>query len=453
VSTIPEVHGLPFIGVGHRMFRDPMRFFERLVDELGRVQKVKVGGQDIVFLHDAELIEQMLLHHKDAYNMSRRNQQTLDPLLGNSIPVTTDVLHWEHLHTLMLPMFTPRMMVKYFDATRDAVTHEVRALDALARRGEDVNLYEFVRIGVFHALTKTLFKDGVTEDEIPTLLDHFTNQNHYMTARYLIGDSPLINLWPAARRGKRSLEVINRRIGQLIAARRAEQRTEAHDMLDVLIQARDKEGLPLSDKVIRDNTMALFFGGQETTPGSITWAFGLLAANPEKRDLMLAEIDEVLQGRDPEFADLNRLKYTEMVLDEAMRLYPMFPFIEREAVQDTQLGEYAIPRGTTLGFVGWTTHRDPANWPSPESFIPERHAAENKKGRPRCALISFGYGTRRCLGERVGRMESMLMLVMISQRFLLNHSDNKLPDYIVRMSPKPRNGMPMVIVPRRDGPR
>ena len=70
------------------------------------------------------------------------------------------------------------------------------------------------------------------------------------------------------------------------------------------------------------------------------------------------------------------------------------------------------------------------------------------KRRDRCAQVSFGFGQRRCLGERVGRMESVLMLVMISQRFRLDHPSGELPDYVVRMSPKPENGMPMNISSR-----
>ena len=451
MTSMPRVAGLPFIGVGHKMFSDPLKFFEKITQETGRIQRVRVGNQDMVFLHDADLIEQMLLRNKDDFNMSERNQTLLEPLLGNSIPVTRDILHWENLHAVLLPMFTPRMIAKYFEATRTAIAHEIELLTKMQANNEQVMLYDFVRAGVFHALTKTLFKDGVEDREIPDLLYHFTNQSHYMSARILLGDSPLLNLWPKAKSGKASLDKINARIEQLIEGRRAQNRHEPEDMLDVLLQAKDNQGEPLSDRVVRENTMALFFGGQETTPGSVTWAFGLLAANPEKRDRMLAEIDEVLQGREPEFQDLNKLKYVEMVLDEAMRLYPMFPFIEREAVADTTLGEYHIPKGTTLGFVGWTTHRDPKHWPNPESFEPERHSPEQRKGRARCSLVSFGYGKRRCLGERVGRMESMLMLTMISQKFLLDHPDGRLPEYVVRLSPKPKNGMPLVISKRTVG--
>ena len=447
-DEIPLKRGLPVVGAGLEMARDPMKFFERMVEEKGRLQRIRLGAQEVVFLHDADDVEQMLLTDRTAYNMSERNQQLTEPLLGNSMPVTTDTLLWEQLHALMLPMFTPKMLVKYFDATRDAIAHEVAELSRLQQQGKSIELYEFVREGVFLALSQTLFSRGIEQREIPYLLKHFTNQSYYVSARYLLGESFLLKLLPSARSGKASLDIINRKIDELIGQRQAENISETDDMLDVLVLARDENGEPLPNKVIRENVMALFFGGQETTPGSITWAFGLLAANPDKRDLMLEEIDRVLGDREPTFQDLSKLTYTQMVLDEAMRLYPMFPYVGREAVRDTELNGYQIKKGTPMGFVGWTVHRDERNWPEPEKFIPERHTPEQKKKRPRCSYLSFGYGQRRCLGERVGRMESMLMLAMVSQKFLLELPDGKLPDYVVRMSPKPRNGMPVQIVSR-----
>ena len=98
-----------------------------------------------------------------------------------------------------------------------------------------------------------------------------------------------------------------------------------------------------------------------------------------------------------------------------------------------------------MGFVGWTIHRDPRHWPNPDAFEPERHSAENRRDRAKCAFIAFGYGQRRCLGERVGRMEGMLMLALVSQKLKLNHVDGGLPTHKVVQSIKPADGMPMRI--------
>jgi cytochrome P450 len=448
LHLMPYEGGIPLLGAGLSIARDPMKFFARMVDKHGRIQRIKIGSQDIVFVHDADVIEEMLRLKKDDYNMSERNRLLTEPLLGNSMPVTTDLVLWKSMHSLMLPMFAPKMLLKYFDATRDAIAYELDLLAKEAQSGDTIYLHEFVRKGVFLALSKTIFARGIELAEIPDLLANFSNQSHYVAARYALGESFLLKLIPSARSGKISLNNIYKKIDVLIAARKSEELSVADDMLDVLIMARNEAGEPLSDQILRENVMALLFGGQETTPGSITWAFGLLAANPDKRQKMLDEIDSVLEGRLPTYQDIAKLKYTEMVLDEAMRLYPMFPFVGRETISDTVLDGYDIPKGTSMGFVAWTTHRDPRHWPEPDKFIPERHTVEARKSRPKCAQVSFGYGQRRCIGERVGRMESMLMLVMVSQKYLLEHEKGELPEYVVKMSPIPKNGMPVKVVAR-----
>jgi cytochrome P450 len=133
---------------------------------------------------------------------------------------------------------------------------------------------------------------------------------------------------------------------------------------------------------------------------------------------------------------------------QTTRLYPAFTYIGREAKTDTQIGDYAIKQGTSLGFVAWTIHRDPRWWPEPEKFIPERHTREEMKLRPRCAIVSFGYGQRRCLGERVGRMEGTLMLAMAHQKYVFDLKDGKMPKPKVRMSIHPEGGLEVIAKPR-----
>jgi len=444
-TAIPGPKGLPFVGVGLSFLKDPLNYFDNMVQRYGRIFRLPLGSFNYIFLNDADAVEQVLRKDFENFGMSNLQEELLAPLLGSSMPVVADHGYWKQLHSIMLPMFTPRMLQKYFAQTLNAVKEEAEHLEDNVRSGAPISMYGFARQSVFGGLTRTLFVRGIEQHELPTLLEWFGKADEYMNARNLSGASPVINLLPKVREGKRRLELINKRIYELIAYRRANLVAEPDDMLDVLLAARKDDGSSLTDKELRDNVVALLFGGQETTPGAITWSFGLLAAHPEKRAKMLEEIDTVLGGRDPTFQDLGKLEYTEMVLDEAMRLYPAFPFIGREAINDAVIGGYHVPKGSSLGFVAWTVHRDPKVWVNPNQFVPERHTKEAKKTLPKCAQISFGYGQRRCIGERVGRMEAMLALVIVSQRFILDHADGQLPAHKVQMSVKPVNGMPMLV--------
>ncbi len=447
-QSVPGPRGIPFLGVGLQFIRDPLSYFEKMVACYGRVFKLPLGGTEIVFLNRAEDVEKILRLDFENFGMSERQEQLLKPLLGHSMPVTTDHLYWQQLHAIMLPMFTPKMLQRYFVQTLSSVNEEVYHLREYAESGKRVELLDFIRVGVFQALIRTLFIRGINKSEVPALLNLFDKSDTFVNARNLSGGSSLVWLLPKVREGMRCLRKIDKRVYELIDYRKANRADENEDMLDVLLAARKADGTALNDTELRDNIVALLFGGQETTPTVITWAFGLLAANPDKRDKMFEEIDRVLQGRAPTYQDLGKLEYTAMVLDEAMRLYPPFPFIGREVLADTSIGGFEVKKGTSLGFVGWTIHRDPNHWPDPEKFIPERHTKERTQARAKCAFISFGYGQRRCIGERVGRMEGMLMLALISQRFVLDHVNGELPGAHVQMSIKPIGRMPMQVTSR-----
>lgn len=427
---------------------DPVSVFAQMVETYGRVFKMPLGERETVFLNDSATAEQVLRLDFESFGMSRQTEEANRPLLGRSMPVVADHRYWEELHAVILPMFTPAMLRGYFEQTVKVVAEEVDHLAALAESGESVRLLDFVRQGIFTALARTLFVRGVQTDDIPKLLGWFEKSNDYMNVRYLQGEAADTSAEPKVVAGREALAALNGYVYDLIAYRRANLTATPEDMLDVLLAARKSDGDPLSDVEVRDNVMALFFGGQETTPSVITWAFGLLSAHPDKRAKMLEEIDRVLEGRTPTFQDLAKLEYTEMVLDEALRLYPPFSFVGREAIEDVELGGYFIAKGTPLGFVGWTIHRDPRDWPDPLVFEPERHSRDLKKARSKCAFLAFGYGQRRCTGERVGRMEGLLMLSMVSQRFLLERVGGGLSLHKVTMAIKPADGLPVQVVKR-----
>lgn len=425
-----------------------IEFFDRSVKKYGRLHRIQLGRKEIVCIHSAENLEQMLLKDAKSYSKSERAKEVTYPLLGDFLGTTTDMDYWSQLRQILLPLFTPKMLQGYFDGTVAAINQELRQLESAALESREIELNQFVREGVFLALANTLFTRGLAAEEIPAFMADYTKIAPYMAARYLLGGSPLVEVMPKFRGGKLALKRVNKRIDELIENRLKETLDGPQDMLDVIVMSRDPEGNPLPRDAIRHNVMGLFFGGQETTPGTIMWALGLLAANPDKRKMFLQEIDTVLEGKAPTYQDLSKLKYTEMVINETLRLYPMFPYVEREAKADTTMDGYSIDKGTTLYVVASTTQRDPRFWPDPDRFIPERHTKEEKKKRPRCAMVPFGYGQRRCIGERVGRLEAVLTLAMFSQHFLLDHVDGVLPATQMLMSPKPHGGMRMNVLRR-----
>src|SRR5262249_17812182 len=138
------------------------------------------------------------------------------------------------------------------------------------------------------------------------------------------------------------------------------------------LAARDEDGSQMTDQQVRDELITLFLAGHETTALALSFTFYLLSQHPEIDTRLANEVDEVLQGRLPTVADLSRLRYTDWVVKESMRLYPPAPGIGREALADCEVGGYFVPKGTQIALLQWLVHRDPRWFHDPKSFRPER---------------------------------------------------------------------------------
>ena len=160
---------------------------------------------------------------------------------------------------------------------------------------------------------------------------------------------------------------------------------------------------------------------------------------------MHAEIDAVLGGRLPTLEDLPRLRYTEMVFAESMRLYPPAWAMGRQSVADVELGPYRFPSGTYFFFSQYIIQRSADYFPDPLRFDPDRFLPENKAGRPRFAYFPFGAGGRQCIGEAFAWMEGVLMLATIAQKWGLRFVPGQIVDVQPKITLRPK--YPMMFVP------
>ncbi len=192
----------------------------------------------------------------------------------------------------------------------------------------------------------------------------------------------------------------------------------AGDLLSMLMEARDEvTGEQMSDEHLRDEALTILLAGHETSAIALSWTFYLLCQHPEMYDKLFAELSEVLGGRPATVEDLPLLRYTDMVVKESMRLYPPAWGIGREAVGDCEIGGYEVPSGTQLVISPWVMHRDPRYFEDPETFDPDRWAGDAARKLPKYAYFPFGGGPRLCIGQSFARMEIVLVLAAIAQRF------------------------------------
>ena len=211
-------------------------------------------------------------------------------------------------------------------------------------------------------------------------------------------------------------------VAGMIANRRALTKEELEgrgDLLSMLVAARDEDGdaSGMSDTQVRDEVLTIFLAGYETVANALTWTWYLLSQNPEAAARMYAEVAEVLDGRAATVEDFGRLKYTEMVFAESMRLYPPAWAMGRQSTKAVELGPYRLPPQTHFFFSQYVMQRSGEFWDEPLEFRPERHTAEAKAGRARFVYFPFGGGGRQCIGEGFAWMEGVLSLATIAQRW------------------------------------
>jgi len=158
-----------------------------------------------------------------------------------------------------------------------------------------------------------------------------------------------------------------------------------------------------------------------------------------------AEVDSVLEGRSATAEDWPKLRYTEMVVAEAMRMYPPAWIMGRRALNDFQIGDYFVPANSIVLASQYIMHHDSRYYPDPDRFDPERWTAEARESRPKFAYFPFGAGPRICIGESFAWMEGVLLLATLAQKWQMR----LVPGHPVAMQPlvtlRTKHGMQMTL--------
>jgi cytochrome P450 len=386
----------------------------------------------IYFVSGPALIEEILVKQA-AHFQKDKVTRMLSDAVGNGLLVSEGDL-WRRQRRLMGPAFHQGELKSYSDVMSALAREAVAGWQS----GEIRNVHEDMMALTLNIVAKLLFGANLAADArdigttISTLMEDFSGQ---LGLRAL---TPFARFpTPSMRRIRRGIREMDRIIYAIIAARR-DAADPGGDLLGLLLRARDEDGGRMDDRQLRDEALTLFVAGHETTALALTYALYLLAAHPEEQGALAAELDEVLAGRDADFADLERLKRTEAVLLEAMRLYPPAWSIGRESLVDVEVGGYRLPKGSTFFISQWVMHRDPDLFADPERFLPGRWVGDLQRRLPRFAYFPFGGGPRVCIGNRFAMMEATLILAALARRFSFATTPDSKLDLLPTVTLRPR---------------
>jgi cytochrome P450 len=183
-----------------------------------------------------------------------------------------------------------------------------------------------------------------------------------------------------------AVERFDELLADVVARRRAEPGGDS--VLALLLEQRDEDGRPPTDRHLRDQLVALLVGGHDTSAASLAWAFERLARHPRVQARM----------REGDTA------YLDAVVKESLRARPALTIAPRLLLEPVRIGGRQLPAGVQVAACLWLAMRREDLWPRAGAFLPERWLGDDAPPSP-FSWIPFGGGVRRCAGAPFAEME------------------------------------------------
>jgi cytochrome P450 len=384
-----------------RLIRDPYTSLRDMRARYGDLVTFPSLNGRVVLAMTPELAKPILTAPAETYGAWAVG--TVSAVIGaRSLLATEGAIHKAD-RKLLTPPFHGSRMRAYGEAMR-----------ALARRR-----YERAFVPGATVRTQDVMVD-VTVDVILETVFGVSDDAAFGEGRAMLTDmvniSPLLFFSKAAHSPLfppyRSFVRMRERFRVWLAARIAEARArgeQGQDVLAMMLAARYDDGSAMSDEDIGSQLVTLLFAGHETTAIALSWAVHWLGRHPEALARLRAEIDGV--GIDAEPETIARLPYLSAVCDETLRLNPIVSENLRLLLRPFELGGYTLPAGMGVGVAFAQIHADPALYPEPDAFRPERFL-ERKYGA--FEHLPFGGGHRRCIGAAFAEYEMRIALAVLA---------------------------------------
>ncbi|HET6343153.1 MAG TPA: cytochrome P450 [Gemmatimonadota bacterium] len=431
----PGPPGHPILGNLREFAADTLGFATRLARDYGEVARFRIVNRTAYLLSAPEAVERVLVENHRNFIKHTFFWRKVEAIFGRGL-LTNEGDDWLRQRRLVQPAFHHERIAEYGRIMTDFT------LDRLDgwRDGEGRDVRGEMTSITFRIVAKTLFDAEVAGDaaEIAEAFDTGIEEIARRIRRpVLIPDRvpTLGNL-----RYRRAVHRMDRLVYRIIDEHRDGR--DRGDLLSALMEVRDEEGRPMSEKQLRDETITMLLAGHETTALALTWTWYLLSQHPEVVSRLEDEVDAL--GGPPAVHDLPRLPYTERVVTEALRIYPPAYSFGREALEDDEILGWPVPAGTTLFVFPWVLHRHPRLYPDPLRFDPDRWTDDFRRELPRLGYLPFGSGPRMCIGREFARMELVLIVATIARRFRLVWGPER-PTPMASITLRPTGGLEAVV--------
>lgn len=410
----PSPPGHPVVGNTLDYARDLFGFVDESVEEVGDVVHVRMLGGDHYVLAHPDYFERALVTDRDVFVRSA----DFDIALGQSLNAV-DGEAWRRQRPIFQEFFTQSRVRSYTD---DMVEVIERRLETWAD-GDTISIHGQMKDVALEILFGALFDRPLEPGGDEELRWAANSLNEWFKpSSFVLPD------WvptPARRRFRKGQTRLRDEAERILAEREREFEAEeggadgdpeTTDLLSALVRMGRTGSADLTEREIRDQVLGFTFAGHDTTGLTLSFAWHLLASHPDVREQFYAELEEVLGVDPPTSEDVDDLELTRRIVYETQRRHTPVHTIPRTTTREVELGGYRLPEGSDVHLSVYRVHQDERFWEEPLTFRPSRW--ENTSPREEgYKYVPFGAGAHSCIGKRFARLEIVLALATIGQRY------------------------------------
>lgn len=421
---------LPFVGMLPFLKKHPHLELNRLAKKYGNVFQIRVGARTVVVLNGLETIREALVKQQDNFNaradffIYRQPPQRYFMEQKSGEP-------WKR-HRSIIGQVMHKVIVGKSDVFESWVQEEAVDLANIFVNsgGQPIDPDIYLPRATLSFMQRLIFgkrgsldKPQEDPDFIKTahsgkkMNKGAANLTKLQVIPAIWRPMVLLSAWKPLLDFAMIAPALERYLGKNIEQHRQFFDPEnLKDITDGLLKASseltefDRNQLGLSEADIVKGSLMQFVGaGTEPTSIMIRWALLYAIAYPDIQTKIHQELDEVVgRGQLPCLEHRSKLTFMTAFINEVIRhtSATALPAFVYATSNDATLEGKFIPKNTPLLINYYGLTRDERYWLEPEQFNPYRFL--DKNGKLRNDLVDkfylFGVGSRRCIGEYLGRL-------------------------------------------------
>ncbi|WP_298246142.1 cytochrome P450 [uncultured Christiangramia sp.] len=419
-KSIPEVSLAKFLKHSANILKNPLPFHKKNFEEKGDTFRLKIGfSKSVIFSRDAALVEYVLQKNQKNFVKSEIQTKDLVKYVGKGL-LTSEGEHWKKQRKLVQPAFHKKQLANLLDSIKEAICAEYEKIET----GKGIDIFPIMNDLAFQTVVKSLFSSAANQTEI-NRLQYITEATQQMLVKEL--RQPYLGWWFSLS-GKidsyLQLTEEARSILRTIVHERQASGNRYDDLLDMLLDAKYDDGNFMDEEQLIDEILILFTAGHETTSNSLTFTAQLLAFNPEWQEKVYREVSVLKKESNDLMHLVTKAPFTQMVLEESLRMYPPAYFIDRVNLEEFEFeGKYFEP-GSNLLFSLHEVHRHPDLWQEPDTFRPDRFADGGRQYSSQ--YFPFGAGPRKCIGNNFAMFEMIIAVAELMNDYKLQPVNNEI---------------------------